>query len=223
MNAFIFASGVNSQGNDSTGAFRPGAECFKKINKVQQDIFYFDHNENKANLRQRICGKIKTMFCHDGGGLDAVVYFGHGWPNGLVSAGFWSEGTHHKPSNEVLDLAHAIAAKCKPSVKVILYTCLSGSLPRSFAGALADALRTKNPRVFGHTCAGHSFGNPFVTVFDGSHIGRYVIPPGDPQWNAWCKAIRAGNSNNPTQHPLWAKFPFMQDHEIRQHVAMGGK
>lgn len=225
MNGFIFASGVNSagHGNDAKHVFRPGAECFKKINKIPQDIFYFDHREKDALLRKQIINKIKTMYCHDGGGLDVIAYFGHGIPRGLPSCGFYSEGHHHHPTNEVVELAHAIAGKCKPQVKIILYACSAGKLPHSFAGALASALAAKNARVFGHTCVGHSFGNPFVTVFEGSRMGRFVIGPGDPQWKAWCTAIRAGNSNNPLKHPLWAQFPFMSDHEIRHHVALGGK
>jgi len=221
MNGFIFASGVNDpkHGNDATGAFRPGAQAFKKIHKIPQDIFYFDHNEKDAVLRKKILTRLATLPCDDGEGLDVVAYFGHGIPRGLPSAGFYSEDRSHKVTEYVKDLAFAIASTCKQSVKVVLYACSAGSLPHSFAGALAVALGSQDALVFGHTCSGHSFGNPYVSVFDCGHTGRFVIDPKDPQWKTWAKAIRAGNSNDPTKHPLWAEFPFMDEDEIRTALA----
>jgi len=223
MNGFIFASGVNDprwgHGTDSTNVFRPGAEAFKKIHGIRQDIFYFDYREKDAVLREKIVNKLKTVPCSDGKGLEVVAYFGHGIPHAINSAGFHAKKGSAIITDDVRKLADAIASKCKQKVKVILYACLAGTLPTSFAGVLATALKPKEATVFGRTKSGHAFGNPYYTKFEGGHTGRFVIPPGDPLWNAWMKEIMAGNSRDPKKHPLWAKFPFMSEQEIRASLA----
>jgi hypothetical protein len=221
MNGFIFASGVNNPKfgkADSVHAFQPGARAFKKIHGIPQDIFYFDWQEKDAVLRQKILNKIRTIPVDDNDGLDVVAYFGHGIQHGLPSAGFYSTDHSGKPTGQVQELASAIASVSKNEVRVVLYACSAGALPTSFAGALATALNSSNAAVFGHTISGHTFGNPYVTVFTSSHVGRYVVAPGSKNWHAWAKAIRAGNANDPTKHPLWAKFPFMSEDEIRAEL-----
>src|SRR5512135_3128055 len=87
MNGFIFASGVNNpnHGNDAKGAFIPGAKAFKKIHKIPQEIFYFDHREADATLRTKILDKFMVTPCEDPDGFDVVAYFGHGIKRGLPS------------------------------------------------------------------------------------------------------------------------------------------
>jgi len=49
-------------------------------------------------------------------------------------------------------------------------------------------------------------------------VGRDVVAPGSKDWKAWVKAIPAGNSNDPTKHDLWARFPFLGEDEIRAEL-----
>jgi hypothetical protein len=218
MNAFIFAPATNSHGNDANGAFRPGAQAFKKINGTPQDIFYFDWRDGEAAKRKKIISKLLSTPCDDPDGLDAVVYFGHGTTNALESAGFRANASSKAPRTDIMDLASAIASVCKHDGRVILYACSSGSLPTSFASALATALGTTDAVVFGHTCVGHSFTNPYVTTFEAGSSGRFVVEPGSRNWRAWVKAIHAGNTNDPTKNPLWAQFPFLDDDAIRARL-----
>src|SRR5262249_54307696 len=93
MNGFIFASGVDNPKHgphDANGAFRPGAQAFKKVHDIPQDIYYFDWRDKDADLRRRILDKLTTVPCDDPDGLDVVAYFGHGISRGLPSAGFYS-------------------------------------------------------------------------------------------------------------------------------------
>jgi hypothetical protein len=209
MNGFIFASGVNHHGNDSTGAFRPGAEAFKRIHSIPQPVFYFDHNDAGAKLRKKILDRLMTLPCDDPDGLDVVAYFGHGVQNGLPSAHFYMD--------HVQELAAAIIATSKHEVRVILYACSAGKLPTCFASALATAMNTTDAAVFGHHTVGHSFANPYVTTFDIGHVGRYVVQPGSSNWHTWSKAIRDGNAHPRTKTP-WARFPFQCEDEVRAEL-----
>jgi hypothetical protein len=211
MNGFIFASGVNQPGypNDAMGAFRPGAEAFKKIFAIPQPIYYFDWQDPAATKRGKILNKIRTVACDDSDGLDVVAYFGHGVQKGLSSADFYRDNAS--------DLASAIASVSKWNVRVVLYACSAGALQESFASALASALNSTDAAVFGHTSAKHAFANPDATAFTGS-VGRWVVAPGSPNWSAWEKAIAAGNSLDPTKKSLWARFPFMSENEIRAEL-----
>ena len=209
MNGFIFASGVNHHGNDANGAFRPGAEAFKKIHGIPQPIFYFDHNESHAKLRDKILTRLLTTPCADPNGLDVIAYFGHGIQNGLPSA--------HLYLDDVQALASAISSTSKQEVRVVLYACSAGTLPTSFGSRLASALNTTDSAVFGHQTVGHSFANPYVTIFDTCHVGRYVVEPGSPNWKTWAREIRAGNEHTMSK-TLWARFPFMSEDEIRAEL-----
>ncbi len=124
MNGFIFASGVNDPskgaGADATGAFRPGAEAFKRINGIRQDIFYFDWRVAAGELRRTILERLRTVPCDDPDGLDVVAYFGHGIPRGLSSAKFYSSDTAGRPSADVQELASAIASVSKNEVRIVL-------------------------------------------------------------------------------------------------------
>jgi hypothetical protein len=220
MNGFIFASGVNQPGfpNDAVGSFRPGATWFKKINGIKQEVFYFDYSEAAATKRQKILAKLRSTASDDDDGLDVVAYFGHGIQGGLASADIYKE--------HAMELAYAIAAVSKNNVRVVLYSCSSGALVDSFAGALAQALGSTEACVFGHTSAKHAFANPDVTVFNGgSTVGSYVVDPSSGDWSKWKKAIEAGNALDPSKNPLWATFPFMGKDELGANLgtfATGG-
>src|SRR5436309_3443072 len=140
MNAFIFASGVNQFGRDADWGFRAGAEEFKKIHQVPQPICYFDWRKSQAEKQKKITDDLISVGCDDPEGLDAVVYFGHGQSDALLSAGYYSPKGGNVVTDDVCDLAGTIVATCKHDAKVILYSCSSGKLMNSFAGALSFAL-----------------------------------------------------------------------------------
>lgn len=213
MNGFIFASGVNDPnhgyGHDSSGAFRPGAEAFKEIHAIPQEIFFFDYRLRAAELRSSIINTLLTLPCPDPTGLDVVAYFGHGIRTELTSAGF----RLGRDTNDVVSLAKAISATCKHDVRVVLYACDAGQLPKSFAWGLANALNSFGGRVYGHQNTRHAFCNPHVTVFETGGIGRYLVEQGSPYWSGWARQLRAA-AGHETEHTLWATFPFMTEDEL---------
>jgi hypothetical protein len=59
--------------------------------------------------------------------------------------------------------------------------------------------------VFGHTCAGHGFTNPYVTRYPYTPLDNqpYLIDPQSSFWRQWRTTIKAPNSD------MWMRFPFM--------------
>src|SRR5205085_10133659 len=142
-----------------------------------------------------------TVACDDPEGLDAVVYFGHGWEHGLSSARFNDEAARYGSADQVDDLARAISMVSKHDVRVIFYACRAGALGDSFAKHISMALNNGDALVYAHELVpgtpygdGHSFCNPYVTVWDKSHLGRFVIEPHSTYWNAWREAMKAGQA-----------------------------
>lgn len=209
MNAFIFASGVNEKGLDADWGFRLGAEEFKKIHQIPQPICYFDWRKSRADRRKKIIDDLISVGCDDPEGLDAVVYFGHGQSDALLSAGFYSPQGGNVITDEVQDLANMIVATSKHDVKVILYCCSSGKLMNSFAGSLSAAMAPMDARVYGHTVKGHTFANAYVSLFESSMVGSYLVEEGSKAWPSWKLEMDAANTKNWKRHQLWALFPFM--------------
>ena len=89
------------------------------------------------------------------------------------------------------------------------YCCSAGELANSFAGALSSALASTDAVVFGHTNAKHSYCNPFVSVFDENHMGRYLVTPLGQMWKPWLAQLAKADGTHPERHPLWAQYPFM--------------
>src|SRR5262249_7696447 len=154
--------------------------------------FYFDYTDKPADVRDEILHALTTVECDDPEGLDAVVYFGHGWEHGLASAKFNDEIPRYGSAEQVNQLARAISLGSRHDVRVILYACRAGALHDSFAKRVSMALNHHDALVYAHELVpgtpsgdGHSFCNPYVTVWDKSHRGRYVIQPHSPLWNSW--------------------------------------
>lgn len=199
---------ANPNGNDATGAFQPGMAMYKKLYEgMGGTVITHLFDNSKGNGKNSRLGIINAMAQNSNGEFyDAVVYFGHGDTNYLVSPGF--------SKNNVTDLTNAIDIYGAPGVQVILYACscaASGGIAYSMADSLSRWAQY-GMRVLGHTSAGHSFMNPQVRIFPGSNglDGVSPIPPG--RVKAWNAAMMSQKGN------LWARFPFMSDDEIAGEV-----
>jgi hypothetical protein len=233
MNAFIFASnkdkdGFNAKGQplrDATYVFMPCAESFRKLHKIPQKIFYFDHHDPNRQLRDDIWHGLLSVNCNDPDGLDAVAYFGHGFMHGLSSVGFIDGSGKGGSQDYVETLAMAISAVSKDDVRVILYACQTGRRGDAFAGRLVRALHCRHARVFAHeripgpgTGDGHSTANPYVTVWEKNQPGRWLIEPGTKHWRAWTRHMRHAKEDGcrpREENPLWAYFPFMSEEDLK--------
>lgn len=215
IRSFVFAprfnqppDAANPNGNDATGAFHPGMAMYKKLYEGMGGTVIthlFDNSKgNGKNSRQ---GIINAMSQNSNGELyDAVVYFGHGDKNFLVSPGF--------SKNNVVDLTNAIDTYGSPGVQIILYAC-SCAASGGIAYSMAESLSRWAPyglRVLGHTSPGHSFMNPQVRVFPASYgvDGVSLVPAG--RLKAWNAAML-----NPKKN-FWARFPFMSEDEILAEI-----
>ena len=184
---------------DATGAFHPGAQRFQTIHRLPDPVL-FDNLASEGERRRVVLDAIQSA----PGPLDVIAYFGHGTVNGLSSAGFRSQ--------HVGELAEAIRANTRDGAPVVLYACSAGSFG-GFAEALAGMINVGPVRdeycrvVYGHTCSGHSFYNPYVTHFPSR---AYVIQPGSSEFGGWRTALRSSD--------LWARFPFLNDGDIRAEI-----
>ena len=85
-----------------------------------------------------------------------------------------------------------------------------------FAEKLADELAGHQSRadrrmeVYGDTCSGHSFYNPFVTCFPAREL---IVPPRTRLFRQWREALRRGD--------LWARFAFMSDEAMQAEITGG--
>jgi hypothetical protein len=157
-----------------------------------------------------------------------VVYFGHGWEHGLSSAQFNDETARCGSAAQVAELAQAVSMVSKHDVRVIFYDCRAGALGDSFARHISLALKSSDALVYAQELVpgspygdGHSFCNPYVTVWDKTHLGRFVIAPHSTYWNVWRQAMKAGKASRQAaeENPVWAFFPFMSQNELEAYLA----
>jgi hypothetical protein len=212
--SFVFApaydekpNAANPNGRDATGGFHVGMKLWKqKYEKLGGTVVtcVFDNRQNNAARR----AEILTALQRGCGGTwyDAFVYFGHGIPKGLPSAGFYMD--------DIGTLADAIYYYCDFNVKVLLYACSAGA-PGGFTYRLGDELgfmKNYGFAAYSHALDGHTFTNPTVRRFPSNlgQTGVTVAPAG--KIAQWIKAME-----NPKRE-LWAEFPFMTDEEIRNAV-----
>ena len=203
-NTFIFApllnqppDTANPHGNDATGAFQPGADQFQAFSRQTGDaakLLFNNHASDRARLNEIVHVMQTTP-----GRFDAVVYFGHGIKDLMVSAGI---------GQGFLDeFVTALRGNCTSGAKIILYACSCGA-PGGIAGQIADKLSDLSVTVYSHATAGHAFLNPMVRKFPG---GTRVAPPDCIP--AWLAAFRD------TSNDLWKRFPFMTADEIHDELS----
>jgi hypothetical protein len=206
MDGLILAPGKNRPNlNDSTGAFRVGADRFHAINRVSSPPVYFDNaGEEKghyAEVRRRVLKAAREG--GSGAAWETVAIFCHGGNNALWSAGLiGDEGAQA--------LADVIRPRAAAGIVIILYACNAGS-PGGFASNLATKLADVNAVVYGHTSARHTYANPDTTVHPS---GDWVVPKNSPLWKNWSADI-VDQSND-----LWARFPFMTAEELAAELTV---
>ncbi|WP_043363130.1 hypothetical protein [Belnapia sp. F-4-1] len=194
---------ANPLGNDATGAFQLGAALYEKyFTKLGCDVtmYMFD---NHLPAEQRRAQIINALCIGTGGGwYDAIVYFGHGYPDGMPSAGF--------DLKSIDQLTNAVWACGQYSVKVVLYACSCG-VDAGYAWRISEAMKPwaqEGYGVYGHASDGHAFSNAQVRQYPngGAVTGIKTAPAG--KIPAWVKSFADPKST------LWLRFPFMGAEEI---------
>jgi hypothetical protein len=251
MNTFIFVSSHNHPDKWSDekqkmvpvhdgDTFLHGAQVFKKIHKIPQEIFTFNYHHKNRDLRRDIIHALTTTPCDDPAGLDAVVYFGHGWEHGLSSAGFNDDAAKYGSTSEIQALAQAIVQASKHNVRVIFYACKAGwrgndapNAPHlkhgeSIAKEISRYFMCSDAKVFGHELVpggsgggnGHSYCNPYVTRWEKGRLGEYVVKPGSELWGAWRTEMELAKRDSRTaeKYPLWAYYPFMSEQYLKEYL-----
>jgi hypothetical protein len=192
MRGLVFAQSVNRPDrHDATGAFLPGAEQFTRLHKLDRPVL-LDGKHDRENFMDTIGAAAD---------LDVIAYFGHGTRASLPSAGIhWSD---------LNTLAPRIKKAAAPTCQVILYACSTAGV-----GYFADTLARKMDNlltVWGHTCEGHSFTNPYVQYFP-FLSSPYLIAPQGPLWSKWQALIKSKSD-------IWARYPFMSQGDLEEEVA----
>lgn len=146
--------------------------------------------------KQFVDGVIK----HDDVIIERIAYFGHGVQAGLVGL-----------TRDAREFAKWITRCGSPSINVVLYACLCG-------GAFAAMLRSEIARtgvtcvVHGHTTAGHTTRNPYVTRYTSeskAHDG-YLVSPKSDLWDVWRRALDADG--------LRFRYPYMSVADLERFL-----
>lgn len=198
MNALVLAQKINKEGrHDATGAFVPGAKQFAALHGTPPPVWL-----NDVDDRNKMINAIQSRR-----GLEAIAYFGHGHGSGLGSAEIGMR--------DIPKLAEAISQAAAPGCRVILYACTAGRVG-GFAQKLAESLGGRVV-VFGHSCLGHSFTNPFVTRYPyyQEDTQPFLIDPQTKLFPKWRKCIKGAGSD------IWARFPFMPKWVVEREVETG--
>lgn len=198
MRGLVFAQSVNmnDKRKDATGAFIPGATYFTRKHSLGKPIWLDDTGDKKT----MIDGIAKAS------DVDVIVYFGHGVRSGLPSADIWWK--------DLPALTQAVRSAAAPGCQVILFACTSGE-QGCFGNQLSKLLEYKY-KVWGHTCVGHSFTNPYVTSYPHEGGSPFLIEPKGPLWAKWYKLIKSKSD-------IWARFPFLTKEQVETEIETGEK
>lgn len=224
MRAVVLLPDENHKRSDWSGAFHPEALTFARTHGIpDQNVVQIDIPKPKAHMRRQCVEAIRKAA--QGGALDVVAFFCHGWKTGLQLG--WDLRTAR-------ELAAVIAECGQPYVDVVLYACDAGrdtdgqrkddlKVGPGGDGGFADRLRDElcragrtYCRVYAHVTAGHTTRNPWVRVFpgNGSSVGgmggHFLVPPKTPLWGPWKAALRGDLR-------FW--FPVMHVEEVHRELA----
>jgi hypothetical protein len=147
------------------------------------------------------------------GKLDAVVYFGHGEPLGMVSSDIYHW--------DIQKFAQLIKRKSVHGVRIVLFACNCGKFDYpggSFAAKLAMALSDIDAVVFGHYDVGHTVTNPNIYRYSGGGRAVAVAPTG--KLKAFDRLLKAESIDQKPKGntAFWARMPFMTPDEVRAEV-----
>ncbi len=208
-------AGVMHASYDATGAFLPYMDAFGKLYSTTGTVTALKFNNHAAAKAEFTV--IGTDIAHAVNAaknqLDAVVYFGHGWPTGMISADIYN------PS--IPAFAKLIRANCVRGVTIVLYACLCGELKAkggSFAARLASELIDMQAVVYAHDTIGHTATNPNIYRFCGNKPPVPLAPAG--MYNSFYTLIKAEclDKKPKSNTAFWARLPFMTDDEIAAEV-----
>lgn len=196
MRGITFAQHVNARNrHDATGAFIPGAQQFTRKHSLDPPIWLNDRNDRSVMIDGIASSR----------DLDVIAYFGHGLRSGLPSADIWWK--------DLGPLANSIRIAAAPGCRVILYACTAGQ-EGCFANQLSKLLNFRFT-IWGHTCAGHSFTNPYVTRYPhGPDPTPYLVDPHGPLWAKWYRLIK-GKSD------IWTRYPFLSKQAVETEIETG--
>jgi hypothetical protein len=229
-NILVIYSDTNTHGkSDATGAFMPEAEAFAKVHQVPSEnmVGIRCPRVNKGIRRGKVLDAMYQRGQHRP--LDAIVFFGHGWPQG-IQFGF--------NRSQIPELVDRMGEFCHPDAKVVLFACLAAEndvrdklvtgLGPATDGGFADILRDEMVRqgmnkgwVDGHKTAGHTSWNPFLVRFlcedvddpqFGAVGGAWLVAPRSQLWKKWIKALKDQKSG------MRYRFPFMSEIEIKAEL-----
>jgi hypothetical protein len=215
-NSFCFAPKFNHphQG-DATGAFHPYMDAFHKLYSKGGSVaaLKFDNHAAAKSEFKTFTTEIEHAVTVARCQLDALVYFGHGWPTGMVSADIYT--------GSIPAFADLIRRNCARGVKIILYACLCGAKNTpggNFAERLAKELTDIQAEVLAHENAGHTTTNPNVYRFMGIKPPLPVAPSG--RFAAFDKLLKAECIDKKPRgnNAFWARYPFMTAAEIEAEV-----
>lgn len=231
-NILVFYSSTNAKGkHDATGAFIPEAKAFKKLHNIPDENFIGVKCVGVPTVRRR---RIVLDTIHDRGSeqlLDAVAFFGHGWPRG-IQFGF--------NRDHVDELAALLERKASNDVRIVLYACLAAENDKRDSkvegvgpatnGGFADELRDamvlagiSEGLVDAHKTAGHTTWNPYVVRFLCKNVdapdyggvgGAWLVAPRSEHWRDWIRALRNKSGG------LRYRFPFMSQFEILAELVL---
>lgn len=220
-----FVPDANSPGkSDVTGAFLPEARGFARHHGVNPELAIRRFPAAAPIQKRRaVCVQaFDTMFDP----LDLVVFFCHGWRDGL-QAGFLRAN--------ILVLARLLALHAKHDAHVLLYACDTGRDGDTLSddetepgpggdGGFADELRDaceaigRRVTVMGHTTTGHCVLNPFARYFAPGCAGKgghWYVEPESALWQRWVRALRDPRST------LRYRFPRMTPAQIAEELGGG--
>jgi hypothetical protein len=221
-NSFCFAPMYNSPQHvvdgkvviphDATGAFLPYMEAFRRLYSAGDGTVItlpFDNRAKPATEFEKISHGMNTAPSQ----LDAVVYFGHGMPYGMVSPDIYEK--------DIPKFADLIKRNSAQGVKVVLYACNCGKVNQpggSFAAKLAAALSDLKAEVFGHDNVGHTTTNANIYRYSGGGPAVPLAPPG--KFSAFNRILKAESLDQKPRGntAFWARIPFMTSDEIAAEV-----
>jgi hypothetical protein len=213
-NSFCFAPKFDSPNrHDASGAFLPYMEAFRQLyggGRGRVATLPFDNHA----CPEAEFAAISAGFEQIPGKLDAIVYFGHGEPFGMVSSDIYNQ--------DIQKFAQLIKRKSVHGVRVVLFACSCGKFDYpggSFAAKLATALSDIEAVVFGHDNVGHTVTNANIYRYTGGSRGVAVAPTG--KFKAFDRMLKAESIDLKPRgnNAFWARMPFMTPDEVRAEVA----
>jgi hypothetical protein len=223
------SAGAPAMQHDSSYVFTPAAfelkrrypgtelQAFKNTTE-DEDLKHGSTKETRSNF-------LKAMHKLPGAQLyDFFAYCGHGVEEGLASARLGRGSDHGKMYEKFKEELRRLL---KPNPTIIFYACSTGH-PNGFADHVCDDLRDLNPTVWAHLSAGHgatNFEKVRIRPGPGGSLQRRTMSELlGSAYEAWkCHIKDPNNTGGMAESPIWSRYMFMSETEIRDEVVKGEK